>query len=224
MQHNSFTHKRELWATRVGLVLAMAGNAIGLGNFLRFPGLAAQNGGGAFLIPYFIALILLGIPMMWVELSMGRFGGLFLHGTAPGIYNKIFPHPISKYLGVTGLVCPMAVLIYYAYIESWCLGYAVHSLRGTFYSTMSPKEFFDIYVGNSNWQTVWGAFFIYILVLGINVLILSRGIVRGIELLAKIALPALFIFAFILLVRVITIGAPDAAHPENSVYNGFAFV
>ena len=57
---------REQWASRFGLVLAMAGNAIGLGNFLRFPVQAASNGGGAFMIPYFIALILLGIPLMWI--------------------------------------------------------------------------------------------------------------------------------------------------------------
>lgn len=66
---------QERWASRFGLVLAMAGNAIGLGNFLRFPRLAAQYGGGAFMIPYLIALLLLGIPLMWLEWSMGRMGG-----------------------------------------------------------------------------------------------------------------------------------------------------
>ncbi|MEK6569935.1 MAG: sodium:calcium symporter, partial [Bacteroidota bacterium] len=66
--------KREVWGTRIGLILAMAGNAIGLGNFLRFPVKAVQNGGGAFMIPYFCALLLLGIPLMWVEWSMGRMG------------------------------------------------------------------------------------------------------------------------------------------------------
>ena len=60
--------------SRIGLVLAMAGNAIGLGNFLRFPVKAASNGGGAFLIPYFVALILMGVPMMWVEWTIGRHG------------------------------------------------------------------------------------------------------------------------------------------------------
>ncbi|MCX7643641.1 MAG: sodium:calcium symporter, partial [Armatimonadetes bacterium] len=55
--------QRERWATRIGLVLAMAGNAIGLGNFLRFPGRAVRNGGGAFMIPYFIAYIFMGIPV-----------------------------------------------------------------------------------------------------------------------------------------------------------------
>ena len=63
----------------------MAGSAVGLGNFLRFPRQAALNGGGAFLIPYFTAFILLGIPLMWVEWAIGRYGGRYGHGTAPGM-------------------------------------------------------------------------------------------------------------------------------------------
>ena len=59
--------KREQWASRIGLVLAMAGNAVGLGNFLRFPAQAVKNGGGAFLIPYMIAFLVLGLPLMWIE-------------------------------------------------------------------------------------------------------------------------------------------------------------
>ena len=68
-------NNREHWSTRIGLILAIAGSAIGLGNFLRFPVQAASYGGGAFMIPYFVALILLGLPLMWVEWAMGRFGG-----------------------------------------------------------------------------------------------------------------------------------------------------
>ena len=63
------------WGTRIGVILAVSGSAVGLGNFLRFPGQAAQNGGGAFMIPYFCALLLLGIPIGWAEWTMGRYGG-----------------------------------------------------------------------------------------------------------------------------------------------------
>ena len=66
---------KERWASRVGLVLAMAGNAVGLGNFLRFPAQAASNGGGAFLIPYVVAFLVMGLPLIWVEWAMGRNGG-----------------------------------------------------------------------------------------------------------------------------------------------------
>ncbi len=63
--------QKERWASRIGLVLAMAGNAVGLGNFLRFPAQAAGNGGGAFLIPYVVAFVVMGLPLMWVEWTMG---------------------------------------------------------------------------------------------------------------------------------------------------------
>ena len=59
--------QKEAWGSRVGLVLAMAGNAVGLGNFLRFPVQAVQNGGGAFIIPYLVCFLLMGIPLLWVE-------------------------------------------------------------------------------------------------------------------------------------------------------------
>ena len=65
---------RDGWATKYGLILAMAGNAIGLGNFLRFPVQAASNGGGAFMIPYLICFLLIGIPLMWIEWGIGRRG------------------------------------------------------------------------------------------------------------------------------------------------------
>jgi len=99
----------------------MAGSAVGLGNFLRFPGQAASHGGGAFMIPYFVALVLIGIPLMWVEWAIGRYGGVRGHGTSPGIFRLLWPSRFSKYLGVFGIALPLIVLIYYTYIESWAL-------------------------------------------------------------------------------------------------------
>ena len=125
------SNKRDAWGTRTGLILAMAGNAIGLGNFLRFPTQAAENGGGAFMIPYFIAFILIGIPIMWMEWGMGRYGGSRGHGTTPAIFNLFWKSPVSRTLGVIGLWIPLVVTIYYVYIESWTLGYALHFLLGS---------------------------------------------------------------------------------------------
>ncbi|MEW6071826.1 MAG: hypothetical protein AB1726_04420 [Planctomycetota bacterium] len=87
---------RVQWGTRIGLILAMAGNAIGLGDFLRFPVQEAQNGGGAFLIPYFCALLFLGVPLMWVEWMIGRIGGARGHGTTPGMFSLMWKHPVAK--------------------------------------------------------------------------------------------------------------------------------
>ncbi len=125
--------KREHWGSRIGLILAMAGNAVGLGNFLRFPTQAASNGGGAFMIPYFIAFLLLGIPLMWIEWGIGRYGGSIGHGTVPGIFRKMAPnHRWVKYIGVLGVILPLFITIYYNYIESWTLAYGYFSITGQY--------------------------------------------------------------------------------------------
>ena len=84
----------------------MAGNAVGLGNFLRFPVQAAQNGGGTFMIPYFIFFLLLGIPLMWIEWGVGRYGGTHGHGSLPGMFDLLTGRRRrwAKYLGVFGVV------------------------------------------------------------------------------------------------------------------------
>ncbi len=84
---------KEQWGTRIGVILAVAGSAVGLGNFLRFPGQAAQNGGGAFLLPYFISLLVLGIPLCWAEWTMGRYAGLRGFNSAPGIFSVVCRTP-----------------------------------------------------------------------------------------------------------------------------------
>ena len=125
--------EREQWGSRIGLILAMAGNAVGLGNFLRFPVQAAQNGGGAFLIPYFTALILISIPLMWIEWAIGRNGGKYNHGSMPGMFDVLWKNPISKYLGAIGLLGSTIILIYYTYIVSWTLGFSFFSLFKTYF-------------------------------------------------------------------------------------------
>jgi len=120
----------ERWATRIGVILAVAGSAVGLGNFLRFPGQAAQNGGGAFMLPYFISLLVLGIPLCWAEWTMGRYGGSRGFNSAPGIYSTIWRNPLAKYLGAIALLVPLVIYMYYVLIEAWCLGYAFNYLTG----------------------------------------------------------------------------------------------
>src|SRR5512135_3328287 len=115
----SKTKIRDSWSSKLGIIMAVAGSAIGLGNFLRFPAKAASNGGGAFMIPYFVALLLLGIPLMWVEWAMGRYGGRYGHGTAPGTFARLWPHPVAKYLGALGIAIPLCIGIYYVYVEAW---------------------------------------------------------------------------------------------------------
>jgi SNF family Na+-dependent transporter len=191
------------WGTRVGLVLAMAGNAVGLGNFLRFPAQAAQNGGGAFLIPYLISFVLMGLPLLWVEWAIGRHGGQHGHHSPPGMLDRLGPQRWLKYVGVFGLFTNLTIAAYYCYIESWTLAYVWHSVTGTF-REIAPTEFFPRYLGveeGSMFAVPEQALFWFLLTLVLNVWILSRGLARGIELAARIGMPLLLLFGAVLAVR-----------------------
>lgn len=222
--------QREQWGTRIGLILAMAGNAVGLGNFLRFPVQAAENGGGAFMIPYFIAFILLAIPLMWVEWSIGRFGGKYHHGSLPGMFDAMWKNPIAKYLGAIGLFVSTIIMIYYTYIESWTLGFSFFSLFKVYFgenSISTMQSFLSSYQGTGTgyFHGAWIAYIFLIITLIANFYILYRGIDKGIEKFAMIAMPLLFIFGIFLAVLVFTIGTPDPVnHPDWSVWNGLAFI
>lgn len=216
---------KEQWGSRVGLVLAVAGNAVGLGNFLRFPAQAAQNGGGAFLVPYLIAFLLMGLPLLWVEWAIGRYGGQFGHHSAPGMLDRLGRYRWLKYVGVFGLFTNLCVAAYYCYIESWTLAYVWHSLKGTF-RTQPPTEFFPAYLGmeaDSIFALPGEAFFWFVLTLALNVWILSRGLQRGIEITAKIGMPLLIGFGLVLAVRALTLG-PDDPGVVQSAMDGYKFL
>lgn len=217
----------ERWSSRIGVVLAVAGSAVGLGNFLRFPGQAVQHGGGAFMIPYFTALILLGIPIGWAEWTMGRYGGQKGLHSAPAILGAI-GGPVARYFGVFGLLIPLVVYMYYVLIEAWCLNYAWAYATG---SIGDPAVFFQRISG----ITGHGTFFrqdgavqtltFVVLVVAINTWLVYRGLSRGVEWLCRWAMPTMAIFAVIVLVRVLTLGTPDPVHhPERSVEAGLGFM
>ncbi len=212
--------QRERWGSRIGLILAMAGNAVGLGNFLRFPRQAVANGGGTFMIPYFIAFILVGIPLMWIEWGIGRRGGQHGHGSLPGQFDVLWKHPVAKYLGVMGLFNTLVVLIYYCYIESWTLAWTFFSLRGDMrgLDEQGMKQFLYSYqnLSDPSVHATWVPFAFFFVTLLVNFWIVDKGISAGIEKLAKIGMPILFVFAAILVVRVLTLG------PHEVVVNGVA--
>jgi SNF family Na+-dependent transporter len=200
---------REAWGSRIGLILAAAGNAIGIGNLLRFPGQAAKNGGGAFMIPYVVSLVLFGLPMMWVAWTIGRIGGRHGHGTTPGMFDRLWKSPAAKYLGVLGVAIPFIFCIYYTYIESWCLAYSYFSLTGDYAApSVDLQTYLQEYQGDApthNYFSGLSAAFVFLLIsLALNVVVLFRGIARGIELLAKIAVPLLVLFCVVLVVRIFT--------------------
>ena len=203
------------WGTRVGLILAMAGNAVGLGNFLRFPVQAVKNGGGAFIIPYLISFLLLGIPLLWIEWSSGRFGGSRGDHSTPFILDTMGRKRFWKYFGVFGIFTNIAVAAYYTYIESWTMSYVFHSLKQTFngLSQSQVADFFTSYVdiGHSTTGIPYEAVLFYVLVLALNTWILSRGLEGGIERVAKIGMPLLLIFGTFLAIRAFTLGDSGAS-------------
>lgn len=221
-------HSRERWGTRIGLVLAMAGNAVGLGNFLRFPVQAAQNGGGTFMIPYFISFLLLGIPLMWIEWGIGRYGGSHGHGSVPGMFDVLTDRKKkwAKYIGIFGVVGPLFVFIVYTYTVSWMLGFSFLSLIGGYFG-MDDVEQMGSYL--STYQNVYStsphggllALAFFLITIGFLVWVLSRGIRGGIEKLALVGMPILFLFAFMLLARVLTLPALAASPAEglNFIWN-----
>ncbi|HRK80086.1 MAG TPA: sodium-dependent transporter [Saprospiraceae bacterium] len=205
----------ESWGSRVGLVLAMAGNAVGLGNFLRFPVQAVQNGGGAFIIPYLVCFLLMGIPLLYVEWSMGRFGGGRGHHSTPFILDSMAPKQfLWKYIGVFGIFTNVAVAAYYCYLESWTLGYIWHSISGTFKGMDSAQvaDFFSGYTAFDDYSNV--AFWVFCLAL--NTYILSRGLSGGVEKVAKVGMPLLIAFGVLLAIRGITLKSGNA----GAVYDG----
>jgi NSS family neurotransmitter:Na+ symporter len=210
----------ESWGTRVGLILAMAGNAVGLGNFLRFPVQAVQNGGGAFIIPYLICFLVMGIPLLWIEWSMGRFGGKFGHHSTPFILDAMDKRRFWKYVGVFGIWTNIAVASYYCYLESWTLSYVFHSLFGTF-SGMTQEgvaAFFNSYVdlSVSTLGIPFEPIIFFVICLLLNTYILSKGLSGGVEKVAKVGMPMLILFGLFLAYKGFTINAGEQGAINDS--------
>jgi len=226
----------EHWRTRAGVILAVAGSAVGLGNFLRFPGQAVAHGGGAFMIPYFCALLLLGIPIGWAEWAMGRFGGERGLHSAPGVLGMVGRGRIPRYFGVIGLLIPLVVYMYYGLIESWCLRYAWAYATGTI--DLGPDAAAHVAASQAFFARVSGSLqngvivsghldasvVFWVIVFGLNAWLVYRGLSRGIEAFCRWAMPAMALCAVVVLVRVLTLGTPDTAHLERNVVDGLGFM
>jgi len=200
----------EHWGSKIGIVLAMAGNAVGFGNFLRFPVQAIENGGGAFIIPYIVCFLLLGIPLMLIEWTMGRFSGQYGDHSPPFIMGRMGNNKkIWKYCGIFGIFSTIAIASYYCYLESWTLSYLYHSITGTF-QNMSQSDlgtFFTDYHDNSSSHSgiPYENVIAFVLCLALNVWILSRGLKGGIEKVAIFGVPLLIILGIFLAVKGILI-------------------
>ena len=222
--------KKESWNSNIGAVLAVAGSAIGFGNFLRFPGLAAQYGGGAFMIAYFTAFLLMGIPLSWVEWTIGRRGGRVGGHTTASIFMLISRSPWWKYMGLVGVVAPLSISMYYMYLEGWTLGYAWHTAVGDLSLSTSEEfgSFFGNFVGAGSNGAIFSGESSLLIFFGIallcNFYLIYRGVSKGIEWFCKLSMPILLITAVLVLIRVLTLGTPNAAYPERNVNEGLGYM
>ncbi|MCD4726411.1 MAG: sodium-dependent transporter [Pirellulales bacterium] len=227
---------KEAWGSRLGVILAVMGSAVGLGNFLRFPGLAAQYEGGAFMIPYFISLLILGLPLAWVEWSLGRYGGSQGYNSTPGIYRSVWKSRIAPYCGVLAIIIPVMIYMFYVYIEGWCLAYSLRYLFGQMNLGDKPaayENFFNNFVGMNKdgaailslggWPLGSAVLFTAICFV-INFILIYRGLAKGIEWFCRWAMPLLIVCAIVILIRVLTLGAPIKGHPEQNLVNGLGYM
>lgn len=212
------------------MILAVTGSAVGLGNFLRFPGLAAQYEGGVFMIPYFIALLVLGLPLAWAEWAMGRYGGSRGFNSAPGIYRVLCRTRLAPYIAFPCLLVPVGIFMFYVLIEAWCLGYAWFYLTGMM-SELGEQarngmengllkedvytSFFVKFIGMAedgasfNLSRTSALPFLAICFL-LNFVTIYRGLSKGIEKFCLWAMPALILCAILVLIRVLTLPNIDA--------------
>jgi len=128
--------RRERWGSRGGFVLAAVGSAVGLGNIWRFPYEAYTNGGGAFLIPYVVAMVVVGIPLLIMEFSLGHFTQL----AAPGAFKEISKK--AEFVGWWPILLSFIIVCYYSVVLAWCLNYLIFSFKQIVPWGVDAKDFF----------------------------------------------------------------------------------
>ncbi|RPK85022.1 MULTISPECIES: sodium-dependent transporter [Streptomyces] len=194
---------REQWATRAGFLLAAIGSAVGLGNIWRFPAIAYENGGGAFLLPYLIALLSAGIPLLIMEYAIGR-----KYRLSPPAALRRMARP-AEAIGWWQVVISFVIATYYAVIIAWAVRYVGFSvgqqwgddpeafLFGDFLRAPEAPSFLDGYVPGVFWPLI----IVWVVVLAI----LAFGIRRGIERANKLFIPLLFVLFAALVIRAVTL-------------------
>ena len=177
---------RETWRTRWGFILAAAGWSIGLGNIWRFPYITGKYGGGAFVLLYLVCMFVVAIPLFTVEFSLGRAS----KSSITTGYRKLAPRKPWFIGGWVGMISNILVLSYYTMIMGWLIAYLFKTLRAEYFGMTAEQisELFDNFTAKSSEVFFW-QIGVYV-VLGI---IVSRGLVKGIEAFCKVAMPLLFL-------------------------------
>lgn len=201
-------HPREEWSGQLGFIMAAIGSAVGLGNIWRFPGVAYENGGGAFLVPYLVALLTAGIPILWLDYAIGhRF-----RGSAPLAFRRLF-RPAES-LGWFQVAISFVIAIYYAVILAWALAYMAFSVNLAWGDDPAGFLFGDfLHVSDEvtiGFDFVPGVFAPLAIVWLVSLVILALGVKRGLERANLVMIPLLAVMFGALVVRSVTLeGAAD---------------
>ena len=191
------------WSSRMAFVLAVTGSAVGLGNIWKFPYIAGQNGGGAFVLVYLACVVLIGMPVMMSEILIGRRGRrnpvatMKLLGKEEGSSGK------WGWVGGMGVVAGILILSYYSVIAGWTLAYVVKSATGVFAGATAEGvgAEFDSFVGD--WRQVGLTHTIF---MALSIFVVARGVERGLEQAVRFMVPALLILMLVLLAYSINSG------------------
>ena len=176
----------------MGVILATAGSAIGLGNVWRFPYMAGENGGAAFIIFYILCVVMLGLPCMVSEFIIGRHA----QANTARAYNKISASRIWTAVGCLSVLTGFLITSYYAVVSGWCLQYIYASLMG---HLDGDPEYFKQYFANFSTHPVKPIVWT-VAILGITHLVIQHGVRDGIERASKMLMPTLFILLLVLVV------------------------
>ncbi|NCB39592.1 MAG: sodium-dependent transporter [Erysipelotrichia bacterium] len=188
--------KRDQWGSKLGFIMAAAGSAVGLGNLWKFPFLAGQNGGGAFVLVYFIILFLVGFTLMMAEITVGRYAQL----NAIGAYRKIKAG--WGWVGSLGVLAGFLILSFYSVIGGWIVCYIWKALTGAF-NTADVKVLGDMFSDFTS--SAGGPIFYHAVFMLMTMGIVIGGIKDGIEKYSKIMMPALFVMMILIMLRSITL-------------------
>lgn len=195
--------EREQWGTKAGFILAAAGSAVGLGNIWRFPYIVYENGGGAFLIPYFVALLTAGIPILILEYVIGH----KYKSSAPFGFRSILRR--AEWIGWWQVFVAFFIVTYYMVIVGWALSYTYYSF-GTKWGEDTEAFFFGNFLGTSDsfWE-VGGlqlkVLIPFLIVWAIAYYIMQRGVRKGIEVANKILMPLLILMLIVITIRGVTL-------------------
>ena len=190
--------KKGGFSSKIGFVLAAAGSAVGLGNIWRFPYLAAQYGGGIFLLVYLILTVTFGFALMVTEISIGRKTGKSVIGAYSDLSKKFAP------LGWVSALVPVIIFPYYCVIGGWVLKYLTVFITGAG-SRSADSSFFGNFIGSAGQPTLFLAIY-----MGLTAVIVMLGVEKGIEKFSKILMPVLILISIVIAVYSATLeGAWD---------------